>query len=287
MDNGKNLNERVALELERLSPKQKQLARFILEHPYLVSYATAGQVGEAAGTSAATVVRFAQSLGYGGYTELQDDLRAEMPSYRTAMERFQDYLDAPASLERSPQQNFHTDIRNIERTAAGLSEENLQIAVETILEAKSVLVVGAGLSATPAFFLAYSLRLIGVEARPVVNDSLLLVTEMSQIGKGEVLVAIDFWRYVRSTLAAVQAARARGAFTIAFSDGVISPLTGQADLAFEVATEGLPHSRSITGLVSLLNVLVAAISYQDPQRAMKALQRVDRAYRESDLLLTE
>lgn len=218
MEDGSSLNERVANKLDQLSPKQKQLARFILEHPYLVSFASASRVGQAAGASAATVVRFAQSLGYEGYSDLQDGIRAEMPMYRTVTERFQDHLEAPGTGERTSQQKFHADIHNIERTAAQLSEEGLQTAAAAILAARRVLVVGAGLSATPAFFLTYSLRLIGIEARAIVNDSMLLVAEMAQVRKDDVLVAIDFWRYVRSTVSAVAAAKARGAFTIAFSD---------------------------------------------------------------------
>ena len=82
MDHAYSLEERIAAALDRFSPKQKQLARHMLDNKYLVSFASANQVGESVGCSAATVVRFAQSLGYEGFSELRNnaDMRSAAKS---------------------------------------------------------------------------------------------------------------------------------------------------------------------------------------------------------------
>jgi DNA-binding MurR/RpiR family transcriptional regulator len=87
MDQASSLEARIATSLERLSPKQKQLARFLLDNKYLVTFASASQVGENVGASAATVVRFARSLGYQGFSEMRTAIRQELPIYLTAVER--------------------------------------------------------------------------------------------------------------------------------------------------------------------------------------------------------
>jgi len=88
-----SVENRIATVLDSLSQKQTRLARFVLDSKYFMSFASASQAGEKTRTSAATVVRFAQTLGYQGYSELQAAIRAELPSYLTAAERIQANAD--------------------------------------------------------------------------------------------------------------------------------------------------------------------------------------------------
>jgi DNA-binding MurR/RpiR family transcriptional regulator len=206
-----NLEERISSNLETLSPKQIRLARFFLDNKYFMSFASANQAGEKTGTSAATVVRFAQTLGYEGFSELQEALRAELPSYLTAVEHIQERLEAPLAPDNISQQVFHTDIRNIERTANSLSEDRLNAAIDNILQAKQILVVGSGLSAAAVLFLAHSLKVIGFESRAITSEGLSLAAIVSQTGPEDLLIAIDLWRYVRSTVEAVSTAKHYGA----------------------------------------------------------------------------
>ena len=130
-DHTASLEERIAASLDRLSPKQKQLARFLLGHKYSVSFASASQVGENVGASAATVVRFAQSLGYPGFSGLRAAIREELPTYQTAVERIEKRLAVPPSPHDIPQQVFHTDIRNLDYTASKLDAMSLSITASS------------------------------------------------------------------------------------------------------------------------------------------------------------
>ncbi len=161
MNSDKKLEERITAIHQDLSPKHKTLARFMLDNQIFVSFASAERVGEKTGSSAATVVRFAQTLGYQGYSALQASLRDEIPTYLTAIERIQRRLTLPSTASTTPQQVFQTDIRNIELTARSFSAEMLEGAVRDIAKAERILVLGAGLSAAPALYLSHSLRVIG------------------------------------------------------------------------------------------------------------------------------
>jgi DNA-binding MurR/RpiR family transcriptional regulator len=287
MSLAEGLEARITTALARFSPKQKQLARLMLDNRYLVSFASASQVGEKVGASAATVVRFAQSLGYAGFSELQAAIREELPTYLTAVERIEKSLAAPPSPDNVPQQVFHTDLKNIERTANSLSRSQLDAAVDEIVHADRILVVGCGLSAAPALFLTHSLKVIGFRVQMDSDAGISLATDIAQLGRDTLLIAIDLWRYVRSTMEAAQAARRRGARVIAITDTIVSPLAQIADYAFEVATDGTAHSLSPVAVISLLNVFIAALSYRVPEQVMESLRHVDAAYRISNLLLTE
>ena len=286
-DHTASLEERITASLDKLSPKQRQLARLLLDNKYLVSFASASQVGENVGASAATVVRFAQSLGYPGFSGLRAAIREELPTYQTAVERIEKRLAVPPSPHDIPQQVFHTDVRNLKYTASKLDADQFNTALDEIVQAIRILVVGCGLSAAPALFLGHSLKVIGFNVRIVTDGGLNLATDIAQLRPDTLVIAIDLWRYARSVVEAVHAARAQGAHIIAITDSVMSPLAQTADYAFEAATDGTGHSLSPTAVISLLNVFIAALSYRVPEQVMESLRRVDLAYRTSKLLLTE
>jgi len=283
----RSLDERITELHNKLSPKHKRLARFVLDNKYFMSFASASQAGNKTGTSAATVVRFAQTLGYDGYSTLQKAIRAELPSYLTAVERIQARLESTPPPDNLPHKVFYTDISNIERTANNLDERKLEEAMKAIISAKRILVVGAGLSASPALFLAHSLKIMGFDARAIINEGLSMAAETAQSGTDTLIIAIDLWRYVRSTIGAVANAKKHGASSIAITDSIVSPLARMADFAFEVATDSVSHSLSTTGVMSLLNVLITAISNQIPTQTINSLRKVDSAYRDNNLLIME
>jgi DNA-binding MurR/RpiR family transcriptional regulator len=287
MDQASSLEARIATSLEGLSPKQKQLARFLLDNRYLVSFASARQVGENVGASAATVVRFARSLGYQGFSEMRTAIRQELPTYLTAVERIEQRMDAPPSPHDIPHQVFYTDVKNIEHTATALDHENLDAALDVLVRASRILVVGCGLSGAPASFLAHSLKVIGFNVRVDLHGGLSLAMEIAQLRPNTLLIAIDLWRYTRSIADAVVAARGRGAHILVVTDSVLSPLAQDADYAFGVATDGTGHSLSPTAVISLLNVFIAALSYRVPEQVMESLRRLDAIYRSHNLLLAE
>jgi DNA-binding MurR/RpiR family transcriptional regulator len=286
MDPSENLRNRIASLADTLSPKQKLIARFILDDPYFTSFASASELGEKCNTTAATVVRFSQTLGYEGYTQLQDSLRSELPNYMTTTARMQKRMSATVPPTSNPQQVFYTDIKNIERTASNTSDSNLEATLNAIIKAKRIWVIGAGLSYAPTAFLAHSLKVMGFDAMVVQGGGLQSSVDVLCIKSEDLMIAIDLWRYVRMTVNAVSHAKRTGTPVIAITDSIVSPLAQMADIAFEVATEGIVHSLSITALMSLLNVFIAMLADRVPQQVYESLKRVDDAYRSNDLLYT-
>ncbi len=285
MDHPDNLRSRITRKVDSLSPKQKKIARFILDNPYLVSYISANELGEKNNTTSATVVRFSQALGYDGYPQLQDALRIELPNYMTTTARMQKRM----SSETPPSSNFHqvfyTDIKNIERTANNISENTLNVAMDAMIKAKRIWVIGAGLSYAPSVFLAHSLKVMGFDVTSIQGEVLQSAVDTTRIKSDDLLIAIDLWRYVRKTVNAVSLAKITGTPVIAITDSAVAPLAQMADIAFEIATEGIAHSRSLTGLMSLLNVFIAMLADRVPEQVYESLKRVDEIYRANDLLI--
>ncbi|NMC12818.1 MAG: MurR/RpiR family transcriptional regulator [Chloroflexi bacterium] len=285
MEQPDTLKVRITNSLDKLSSRHKQIARFILDNQYFTSYASASQVGEKNNTTAATVVRFAQALGYEGYSELQEALRSDLPNYLTTAARMQKRMSANNPPASNSQQVFYTDIKNIERTASKLSEKSLDNALDAIQKAKRILIIGAGLSHAAVVFLAHSLKVMGFDALAIEGEGLQSAIEIAKIEPDDLLIAIDLWRYVRMTVNAVSHAKKIGNPVIAITDSVISPLAQMADISFEIAAEGIVHSLSLTALMSLLNVFVALLADRNPEQVYESLKRVDETYQGNDLLI--
>jgi len=286
MEQPESLRARIIGLVDTLSPKQKRIARFILDDPYFASYASADELGKKNNTTGATVVRFSQTLGYEGYSRLQETLRAELPNYLTTTARMQMHMSIKTPPTSNPQQVFYTDIKNIERTASSISEDCLDMALNAIQKAKRIWVIGAGLSYAPAAFLTHSLKVMGFDALGIQREVLQSAVDISRIKSDDLMIAIDLWRYVRVTVFAVSQAKRNGTPVIAITDSVVSPLAKMADISFEIATEGVVHSLSITALMSLLNVFIAMLADRVPEQVYESLKRVDEAYRGNDLLMT-
>jgi DNA-binding MurR/RpiR family transcriptional regulator len=279
--------ERVKHHIDSLSPKHKRLAKFVLDNPYYISFAPASKAARKTGTSSATVVRFAQTLGYSGYPELQSALRTELPRHLTAVQRMESRLADLPKHKQIPQKVFATDICNIEQTAQRLSGNRLERAAAAILQANKIFVVASGLSEGSALYLVHSLKVIGLDARPVLGGGMVQAIDLAHLQDDSVVIAISLWRYVRSTLKAILVAAKAGVPTIAITDSIVSPLAEKATYAFEVATDNIDHSLSPTAVLSFINVLIAVLSFKAPEKALESLRKVDQAYREDGLVIME
>ena len=285
MEPSDSLRSRIARLVDTLSSKQKKIARYILDNPYYASYVSANELGEKNNTTAATVVRFSQALGYVGYPQLQDALRTELPNYLTTSARMQKRMSAETPPGSSFHQVFYTDIKNIERTASNVSEKTVNEALDVIVKAKRIWVMGAGLSYSPANFLAHSLKVMGFDIQTIQGEVLQSAADVLRIKSDDLLIAIDLWRYARKTVNAVSYAKKFGTPIIAITDSVVSPVAQMADISFEIATEGIAHSRSITALMSVLNVFIDMLADRVPEQVYESLKLVDEIYRSNDLLV--
>ncbi len=281
------VSDKITAAFPRLSRRQKQVARFVVDDESFVAFASVAEVAQKAGVSTATVVRFCQALGYEGYPHLQAAVRQRFPHFATTVQRLEERLTSPIPKSDLLARVFAADIDNIKRTTELVDSNTFEAAVTEIGRATGTLVVGEGLSASPALFFAHSLKVMGFPVRVVPTGGVPLSLELSVLRPDDLVIGICFWRYFRETVEALHRAREVGAKRISISDSALSPLNQLADYAFIVATNGVAHSISPVAIFSLISAFVAALSFRRPQQTLTALRSVDAVYKESELLLDE
>jgi DNA-binding MurR/RpiR family transcriptional regulator len=287
MSDPSSVRENILAVFETLSPKQRQLARFFLDHEDIITFASANDVGEQVGTSAATVVRFCRALGYGGYADLQLAIRTKFPQYRTVVQKLADRMADGGLAENLPVRVTQANIQNVQETINQVSEESLSQAVTALIQTRQIRIFGSGLSAAAALYIEHSLTVLGLPAHACLNGGVAQTLELSQLTAQDLIIVISIWRYLHDTVEAARIAHAVGAVCLALTDSPVSPVATLANHVFIAATEGAAHSRSLTGILSLVDLLGAAIVAKRPQESMQALQRIDNLYRQNGLLLGE
>ncbi len=286
MPNEIPLEQCITSAFAEMSHAHQHLARYILDNGLFVAFASAAELGDKVGVSAATVVRFCQTIGYAGYPELQAAARVTLPTYVHKVQQMTQGRGIIGKREIA-RRVFELDAQNLNRTSELLNVERFQTAVATLAKASDVLVVAGGLSAGPALYLAHSLQVMGFDARVVLNGGIPLALELAHLKPTSALVGISIWRYVAETVQAMERAQSIGATRIAITDSIVSPLAQRADYAFQVATDGAAHALSLTSAMSLINAFIAALSFARPAKTARALREVDAAYRAGKVLMTE
>lgn len=111
--------------------------------------------------------------------------------------------------------------------------------------------------------------------------------EISRLTDQDLMIVVSVWRYLRNTVEVAEAARAAGAVCLAITDSLVAPVATLADHVFIADIEGALHSRSLAGILSLINLISTAIVAERPQESMDALQRIDAFYRQNDMLRSD
>lgn len=279
-----SLADRIAAVLARISKKHKEIARFVLDNQEFVAFASAHEVGIETDTSAATVVRFCQALGYEGYQQLQEAIRAQLSLERMAVQRLEKQLEGPIDNHDLLTQVFAAEIRNLQRTKVLTDGDRLQAAAAAIRHARQALIVGGGLAATLVEYLAYSLQTMDVPVRHVTGGEEQLALALTFSQPGDVVIAISFRRNPRYTIKALDHARTIGAASVGIANSELSPVIRASDYAFVVIADGVVDKPSPVAAVALIDALVAALTLIEPEQAARSRKQIDTTYEQSGLL---
>lgn len=283
-----DLLARMRASYDTASAGQQKVLEYFLTHLLESSYLSAARIAEMIDVSHSTVVRTAQTLGFDGFPEFQAMLQQALPGRVNLGEATANLYQVSAgklirdlinqgntSASAILQSMMSADIHNIESLAAQIPIADVENAVNWLIEAPHVFIIGLRHSAPTALSFAMSLRQIRGQCillQPGVGD---LVEQVTGIQPGDVLFAICFDRYMRDTLRVMDHARRVGARVITATDSPVSPAARRADLVFSIQ-QGVMFYGAAAGLFSLLKAIIAAILIKENTAAQQRLASIDR-----------
>lgn len=262
------------------SKGQRAIASYILAHYDKAAFMTASKLGKTVGISESTVVRFASELGFEGYPELQKSLQQLISNKLTSVQRIEvtsDILGGGDVLDKV----LSADMDKLRHTLEDVSRKDFEGAVNAILNAKNIYIVGVRSAQSLSDFLAFYLNLIMNNVRPVVaNSQSEIFEQILRVGEGDVFIAISFPRYSQRTIAAANYAGDRGAEIISITDDVRSPLADRADYLLTARSDMTTFVDSLVAPFSLINALIVAVGLRKREEVSDTFEQLERIWEE-------
>ena len=278
-----DLITKIQSELPGFSKGQKQIARFILEHYDKAAFMTASRLGVTVGVSESPVVRFATELGYDGYPHLQRALQEMIRNKLTSVQRMEVAGDRMGGRDVL-QTVLHADTDMIRVTLDEIDRDAFQGAVDALMGAKRIYILGVRSSSALASFLGFYFNLLFENVTLVHTNSVSEIFEqVLRVGPGDVLFGISFPRYSKRTLSAMKYARDRGARVIALTDSQLSPLARVADHVLLARSDMASFVDSLVAPLSVINALIVAVGMSRRDEIEQTFNKLERIWEEYDV----
>lgn len=280
MPNVNNLLNRLNDHYKRMSKGQKLLATYITDNYDKAVFLTAAKLGSVVGVSESTVVRFATTLGYKGYPEFQKALEELVKNKLNSIQRME------VTYGRISQSEILTavlqaDAEKIRHTMEHIDEGAFESAVDTILEAETIYIVGIRSCAPLASFLAFYLNLIFPKVKLLqTNSASELFEQMIRISERDVIIGISFPRYSMRTLKSLEFANNRNAKVITLTDSVHSPMNLYSSCNLIAKSDMASIVDSLVAPLSVINALIVALCMRKQNDVIHSLETLEKIWDE-------
>ena len=266
--------------MSSFSKGQKKIAGFILESYDKAAFMTASRLGKRVGVSESTVVRFASDLGYDGYPDMQRSLQKMIRNRLTTVQRIEVTNDRLGDQDLLSMV-LQSDIDKIRQTLEELDRESFNRAVDAIVSARKIYIIGVRSSAAIASFLHFYFNLIFDNVVLVSASTASEIFEsLLRVGEGDVVIGVSFPRYSSRTVQAMSFARDRGAATVAITDSEASPLIPISQYLLMARSDMASFVDSLVAPLSLVNALLVAVSQRKNDELARTFRTLEDIWEE-------
>ncbi|MCI8494413.1 MAG: MurR/RpiR family transcriptional regulator [Lachnospiraceae bacterium] len=280
MNRANELMSRINGQYGSLSKGQKLLAAYITDHYDKAVFLTAAKLGERVGVSESTVVRFAVHLGYKGYPQFQQALEELVRGKLDSVQRMEDVY-GKISQSEILSTVLQSDAERIHKTLRTIDEQTFDLAVDIILDARQIYVIGIRSCAPMAEFLAFYLNMMLDQVKLLyTTSSSELLEQMLHIGKEDVIIGISFPRYSLRTLKAMEFANSRSAKVITLTDSVHSPMNLYSSCNLIAHSDMSSIVDSMVAPLSVINALIMAICMKQQKKVVENLEVLEEVWEE-------
>ncbi len=271
----------------KMSKGHKAIAAYISDHYEQAVFMTAAKLGDAVGVSESTVVRFAIGLGYEGYPEFQKSLEEWVKNKLNSVQKI------GAKYGKSSQAEIlhsvlSADIEKIKDTITSLDAAAFETAVDIILDAKTIYLVGVRSCEPLADFLHFYLNMIRGNIVLLKTTSVTeMFEQMIRISDEDAIIGISFPRYSMRTLKAMEFANDRNARVITITDSIHSPMNLYSSCNLLARSDMVSIVDSLVAPLSVINALVVALCLKEPEVVKKNLETLEDAWNNYQVYLND
>ena len=279
----KDVLQLIQSNMPTFSKGQKRIAAFIQESYDKAAFMTASKLGKTVNVSESTVVRFAAELGYDGYPAMQKALQEMIRNKLTSIQRIEVANDRYGDHDVLSMV-MQSDIEKIRLTLEEASRSDFSGAVDVIVEAKRIYILGVRSSVAVSSLLGFYFNLIFDNVVQVHSNSASeMFEQLLRVGEGDVVIGVSFPRYSRRTVQAMQFAQNRKAKVIAITDSAASPLAATATHTLLAKSDMASFVDSLVAPLSLVNALIVAVSRKKKEDLAHTFETLEEIWDEYEV----
>lgn len=243
------------------TPRMQMIAKYILDHPTDFGLDPIRKTADKIGVSTYSLVRAAKTLGFDGFTQLRAPFRhALVAAPLTAPSpRWRESTTYADPIARAHAESSRNAMSIVGASLDRLRSDQIAKASDLMLAARTAYVTAVRSSYAIAYYFHYvgRMALPGLQLIPRHMNS--AIDELNSAGPQDVMIAITITPYSRETIDACKFAQSRGVRLILVTDSAVVSPDLNPDVTFEVTTLSTHHFACFTGLMAVIETLLAAM----------------------------
>ena len=246
------LVERIERNHADLPKRLQEIGNFALGHPEAIALSTLAELATETDIATSAFVRFAQTLGFDGFSQMQAVFRQQV---RNSWPQYSSRLSEMASV--NPTDHLKalsvSAVDSINRLSNTVSIITLDTASRRLAEAETVWLAAGGRAKPVTVYLGYLLTQLGIRSQEFRDSPALAIRELKLIGPRDVLFVVSFSPYGEMTANLARQAHEMGIPLVSITDTSVSPIA--LDTTLLVTEEHLFGFRSLCATMNLTQYL--------------------------------
>jgi DNA-binding MurR/RpiR family transcriptional regulator len=271
------ITQRIARVLPTLTRSHRRMADYVLAHPLQTATMPIDELAATLGVSVATANRFARALDFDGYPQFRAALVLGFEATLAPVEKLRSKLEHRSTVADVFANALEEHQRNINLTRRSLDAHSCQQAVDAILNAQRIYIVGYGSSSWLGGLLQRCLELYceNVQSLASIEGSSHGARLLPRLKSTDLVIAIAFPRYITDTILLARRVRDAGVPVLALTDRVTSPLAPLGTVSLYAHTDSQYFANSEASTLALIEALCCAVAHSAKGSVKAATQMAE------------
>lgn len=267
----------------KLTKKEKLVAEFIMDNISECCLLTSTDIAERLSISHSSVVRFARSLGFSGYSDFQKHLRQ---NYTAQIKSLPDHITVPVErLKKSLEYHDSSDttqilfgnvLKNIQSAIVNNPTKALDKVCDILLESNNKYIFGTRGKSGIAEFLTLILNQMIANVYNASVSGLTPYDFLSNITDKDCIIIVSLPRYSKIEKLMAEMAAETGAKIIIITDKATAPLAQYASVLLTSNVTSNTFYNSYTSTMFLAEMITSHMSKRIGNDNEKKLKKIDK-----------
>jgi len=276
LQNQSSFFEKVKEKSHELSPKQTQLAKYLMNNYKSAAFQNIIKIAKDAEVSEATVVRLATTLDYSGFPEMLDDLQKIVQYELSAFESIRNTYKGEKIKQLNVLETvINYDQKNVQKTLQSVLLSDIEWIAHAIQASKKVIIVGLYASSFLAQYFGYNLGKVKENVHIINEDSVVLNNILLDCGPDTIVFLTAFPRYPKKIQYLGEMFKKKGANVIGITDSILSPLKAVSNKLLIVPLQYMSFTDPCCAILFLLQSIIMEFMSIDPEGAEEKLGAFD------------